>query len=89
MRNPHPFPSNPWPTPREEAALKDVLRFPAASLTDRLERLDVKGRSGVLYLLRRLTVKGSVEHDGRYARSWSVTLAGRRWLRPTARSEAR
>ena len=80
---------NPYPTPREEIALKDVLKEPSASLAERLERLEalnLAGRSGVLYLLNRLRKKGLVACDGG---EWSVTVEGRRWLRPTLRSEAR
>lgn len=79
---------NPYPTPREEIALKDVLRKPDASLAERLERLDslkLAGRSGVLYLLNRLRKKGLVACEGG---EWRVTLEGRKWLRPTLRSEA-
>lgn len=70
---------NPYPTKKEEAALRDVLKYPLHSLAERAVRLDVT-RGGVRHLLVRAEGKGlaMLEGDG----SWSVTAEGRKWLRP-------
>lgn len=70
---------NPYPTKRQEDALKDVLKYPADSLADRAKRFGIT-RAGVLGLLRAIAAKDLVEPDERG--KWSVTLEGRRWLRP-------
>jgi predicted DNA-binding protein (UPF0251 family) len=71
---------NPYPTKNEEAALRDVLKHPDDSLADRAARLDVS-RGGVRHLLERAKLKGFAQSV--VGGSWVVTLAGRRWLRPT------
>lgn len=70
--------SQPYPTRKEEAALRDVLKHPTASLAERAVRLGVT-RAGVHHLLTRAALKGMAESVDR---GWEVTLAGRKWLRP-------
>ncbi len=70
------------PTTKEEAAMRDVLSFPADSLADRAARLKVT-RGGVLHLLRRLALKGMAAHNSVNPCGWEILTPGRAWLRPT------
>lgn len=71
---------NPYPTKRQEDALRDVMRFPGDSLAMRAARLG-GSRVSMLGLLRALGAKTLAlpDNDGK----WSITKKGRAWLRPT------
>ena len=81
----------PYPTKRQEEALRDVLDHPGASLAERAARLDIT-RAGVLGILRSLGAKTLALPDAKG--KWTITRLGRKWLYPTmptrhAKDEAR
>ena len=71
---------NPYPTKRQEDALRDVLKHPEDSLSMRAARLGIT-RAGVLGTLRGLAAKTLALPDAKG--KWSITRTGRAWLRPT------
>jgi predicted transcriptional regulator len=60
--------------------MRDVSKHPGESLAQRSDRLGCT-RVGVLQLLEGAWRKGLTERDERG--KWSLTLDGRKWLRPT------
>jgi len=70
--------ANPYPTQRQEQAMKDVAAHPDATLEQRRSRLGIT-RAGVHAMLGALEKKGLMTHEE--GGHWSLTSPGKKWLK--------